>query len=340
MNTHRKKGAAATHSAPPPAKPTTLATASKIDVFAAARERFTIPEIWETLGLPGEPKPACRSPFRDERTASFSIFDSGRAWKDHGTGDGGDVVSFLCHARNCDHTDARQWFMERLSITPPPPPTKAPPPKKIQWPGQLVTGDHRRWDLFSRKRGICYGATFTAVEIGFLRFLRVDGLACFSVTDDTGRAAEIRRWDGQPFFNKSKAYPLRGVDKSWPLGLAENPKAPSVILCEGATDFLAALHLYHLYRKSGGKSRWAIAAMLGASCRNLHPQAVELLRGRHVRLVPDADAAGAAMAAHWKSYLPAHCSCTVDTVFLPDKTDLTDNLQKMNCNELFSTPIL
>jgi hypothetical protein len=339
METYTKRGAAVSRDAPPPHKPTTLAAASKIDVFAAARERFTIPEIWETLGLPGEPKPACKSPFRDERSPSFSIFDSGRGWKDHATGDGGDVIEFLRKARDCDHADAREWFQNRLGISPPPPPTKAPPPpKRIQWPGQLKKGDHRVWDLFSRKRGLSYAATACAVEIGFLRFLRVDGVPCYCITDATGRAAEIRRWDGELFFNKSKAYPLRGVDKSWPLGLAENPKAPQAMLCEGATDFLTALHLYHLYRKSGGKSRWAIAAMLGASCRNLHPQAVELLRGRHVRLVPDADPAGAVMAAHWKTYLPLNCGSSVDVVCLPDGTDLADNLEKMNHHELFTTP--
>lgn len=42
----------------------------------------------------------CRSPFRNDRKPSFSISEDGKLWKDHGTGAGGDVVSFVMRGLN------------------------------------------------------------------------------------------------------------------------------------------------------------------------------------------------------------------------------------------------
>ena len=57
------------------------------EVIEAAKEKLRIPELWRLLGLPGEPKALCHSPFRKDHHPSFSIFDEGRQAKDHATGE-------------------------------------------------------------------------------------------------------------------------------------------------------------------------------------------------------------------------------------------------------------
>src|SRR5580658_6367521 len=64
------------------------------DALDAAKARVGIADAWRALGLPGEPRRTCRSPFREDRHASFSISADGHLWFDHATGEGGDVVDF------------------------------------------------------------------------------------------------------------------------------------------------------------------------------------------------------------------------------------------------------
>jgi hypothetical protein len=290
------------------------------DLFSEARETITIPDAWRMLGFEGEPKRSCRSPFREDRTPSFSIFDDGRGWKDHTTGEGGDVVE------------------DRSAIPLPPPPKKPKEelPRKIEWP-RGISDSNSGWSQFLQLKGISSPAAYAMVQAGILRFCRIDGHDCYIVTDRTWRAAEIRRVDGVNF-GSSKAYPLRGVDKRWLPGLEPlytTLRATSLLLTEGATDLLSGLDLYSRYRRSGGARSWGVATVLGAGCKTIHPDAIPLLRGRHVRIVPDADQAGDVMAEHWTGLL-RKIGCSVDIVNLPSGTDLSDNLQQISPSDLFS----
>ncbi len=310
----------------------------KPDIFHEAREKYTIADIWQALGLEGEPRASCRSPFREDRTPSFSIFDDGKAWFDHATGEGGDVISFLCAAKGIDYKEARVWFGERLGIdfhNPHDPSPPAPPPPKIAWPSELSIADAATWQRFAEDRGYQFGAVAVMVQSGILRFTTAEGAPCIVITDSTRRAAEIRRWDGKVFRTSSKAYPLRGVSKDWLVGLAMMQGHPNVMITEGATDLLTAIDIYFRYRKSGGVNNWCICAALGAGVKRLAPDALELLRDKRIRLVPDADAAGAKMQAHFTDMLNKH-GCTVDAALLPDGTDLTDNLETINPQDLFT----
>jgi hypothetical protein len=118
------------------------------------------------LGLPGEPKDSgtMRSPFRDESNPSFSIFDNGRGFKDHG-GEGacGDGVEFARVALRTDHAGVRDWWMERSGIDyfdhgdgkASSRPAKAPaPPKRIEWPAELIEGTSATWKAFADLREI------------------------------------------------------------------------------------------------------------------------------------------------------------------------------------------
>ena len=310
------------------------------DLFAEAREKFKIADAWHLLGYDGEPKASCKCPFREDRHPSFSIHSDGSAWTDHATGDGGDVIEFIRHAIGGDHKDVREWLRQRIGTDRPA--SKATPAqqeaKRIEWPADIIEGTGTTWEGFSKLKGLTYPAVHVMVQAGILRFARIDGAKCYVITDASGRAAEIRRMDGKQF-GASKAYPLRGVDKSWLPGielLADAPPETAVLITEGATDLLSAFDLYTRYRRTfPERHSWQPAALLGAACKNLHPQASKLIRGRRVRLVPDADSAGDAMADHWTKLL-RKVGCEVDVVTLPKGTDLTDHLTTLPPPELFS----
>ena len=75
----------------------------------AALDKLLIADIWRLLGLPRNPPErdkSVRSPFRDDKHPSFSIFDKGRRYKDHGTGEQGNAADFLAKARNLSNGEA------------------------------------------------------------------------------------------------------------------------------------------------------------------------------------------------------------------------------------------
>ncbi len=77
----------------------------------AAKERLSIPALWAMLNLPGKPERSCRSPFREDRSPSFSIYADGRKWKDHGTGLGGDA-DFRAAAGNLSKAEGARKLIE------------------------------------------------------------------------------------------------------------------------------------------------------------------------------------------------------------------------------------
>ena len=58
-------------------------TAALDSPLQAAKERLTIAALRAMLELPGKHARSCRSPFREDHNASFSMYDDGRKWKDH-----------------------------------------------------------------------------------------------------------------------------------------------------------------------------------------------------------------------------------------------------------------
>jgi|GEM_PF-1199334 len=47
-----------------------------------------------------------KSPFREERTASFAVYPESNSWFDFGSGEGGDIISFFRKLYNCSYRDA------------------------------------------------------------------------------------------------------------------------------------------------------------------------------------------------------------------------------------------
>ena len=311
------------------------------DLFQQARESITITQAWKMLGLQGEPKATCRSPWRDEKSPSFSIYGNDRKWKDHGEQIGGDVVEFIKHAIGGDYSAVREWLQPRIGmIEAPRTPAKAPVmPKSIQYPAATTEGTARHWRALAVARGFYQTTVEILAKFGMVKFMHHEGKNCFIVTDATNRNAEIRRIDKQPFGNGKKAYPLTGVDKSWLVGAAFLDHSPEahVLLVEGATDFLTAWDLNVLYRRQLGRPapKWVPVALLGAGCKALHPDCAALLAGRHVRLVPDGDTAGDQMRGHWEALLLKN-GCTVDCIETPRGKDLTDIKNEHEPSEIFN----
>lgn len=47
-----------------------------------------------------------KSPFREERTASFAVYPESNSWFDFGSGEGGDIISFFRKLYSCSYRDA------------------------------------------------------------------------------------------------------------------------------------------------------------------------------------------------------------------------------------------
>ncbi len=312
----------------------------------ALKESLRIPEVWRALGLPGQPAPTCRSPFRPDKSPSFSIYQDGRRWKDFATGQGGDVIDFIATARQTGKGEALRLFLELAGVprqAPPPPPAPQTPPSPPPPPAQEATplqallraerpeqhpdgvrvplhhGTEADRRLVAESRRICPEAVSLALALRTLTFSIVQGYRCWVLTDAAGRSAEARRLDGLPFpecgtLGRRKAHTLRGSRKSWPLGVAVLRRVPdfrTLLLVEGGPDYLAALHF------ANELERWDVlpVAMLGRGTgRRMDPGALELMRGRQVCIYPHADADGGGLqsARLWAAQLH-HAGCTVST---------------------------
>ena len=84
--------------------------------IAEIKDRYRISQAWSDEGLKGLPGKEVRSPFRDDKNPSFSVFNEGRSWKDHGSDEGGDVLDFICLARGCEFKEAKKIIEDRLSL--------------------------------------------------------------------------------------------------------------------------------------------------------------------------------------------------------------------------------
>jgi hypothetical protein len=158
----------------------------------------------------------------------------------------------------------------------------------------------------------CFGTLFIGTVVGF---------RCWIVTDERRLCAEARRMDGQHFpaigsLGERKAHTLKGSVKNWPVGLVvgrdfDRETVRAWLAVEGGPDYLAAMH----FIIAGSHDCLPIAFLGAGTGRELHPEALPLLRRRRVRFYPHADANGAGLRAtqRWCEQLRA-LGCTCDAV--------------------------
>lgn len=90
------------------------------DVLDEARQHLPLPLLMRALGLEHCCRKSCKSPFRAERRASFSVFqkDGRWWWKDHGTGASGDEIAFLAAWTNSNRRDAFKAYLQMADVSP------------------------------------------------------------------------------------------------------------------------------------------------------------------------------------------------------------------------------
>jgi putative DNA primase/helicase len=91
------------------------------DTISQCKEVLPLPALWHKLGVPGEPKRSCKSPFRDDDDrSSFSVFERDGRWyfKDHAREeDKGDEIDFIERWRKCDNKEAIRIYHDLAGVT-------------------------------------------------------------------------------------------------------------------------------------------------------------------------------------------------------------------------------
>jgi hypothetical protein len=260
---------------------------------------YRIPTAWRDLGLPGQPGKSVASPFREDHSPSFSVFQDGMRYKDHATGDGGDLFDFVMMGRMCAMAEAVRFVEERLGITCPEhqsdttwkPAAKLPP---------LRAESTTELRELANGRGFAVEGLQLAQERGFLKFATLWRHPAWCVSDRRQQLHEFRRIDGQlwPAYGRlsERKSHCTGTGKSWPLGVEESRSYPKIAMVEGAPDFLAAFHFMVVERK---QDTVAPVAVLGAANHRLAPEAMAMFAGKTVCLYPHVDEAGVKAAKAW-----------------------------------------
>ena len=291
----------------------------------AAKQRLTIPEVWQLKGLPGKPGKSCKNPSREDRHPSLSIFADGRLFKDHATDQTGDVVAFLAMVGCISMSDAAKELIAlagghtRASTALPGPTfTRSPDREKPTLPElRKPTADELLAIQLQRKLPEPYGLEI-AVHRGLLWLGDVyehstkATVPAWIVTDDSRWNAQARRMDGQPWTLPegltAKAKTLKGSAASWPIGAANLGVARNVIFTEGPPDLLAAITAVFLANKQSVPFMESIGFVCVAGAKNsLHPDSLACFKGRRVRVVPHMDLSGTGMsgAEAWATQLSA-----------------------------------
>ena len=273
-----------------------------------AKGKLDIPTVAARCFPNWKPALSCHSPWREDRNPSFSVFDQGRKWKDHSTGDHGDAVDFLGKALDIPAQEAIRRFVEmagggyREQSRPTARPTAPLPPadsddkrhKRAMWPAMELPTDNELEAIATLRRLPLDGPHWASMD-GVLRMANVEGQRCWITRSTCGKNAQARRLDGLPLGENLKAKTLAGSIATLPVGNYHDRRWPAVALLEGGPDVLAA---YAAIYKLGLLDTVAVAGMLGAAMRPPYG-ALATMAGRRVRIFQHNDVAGQKAADSW-----------------------------------------
>lgn len=291
------------------------------------KERFRVEDAWEALALTGTPGKSCKCPWRDDRHASFSVFDEGRKWNDFSTAEHGDVIDFIARALDLDASEACRRFLAMAGNGSPPsgqvPSRKnenhagEPARKREAWPTfePLTTADIQALAALRHLPADAVEILSKSTRTKLIHAAAVDGHRSFVFRE--GTFAQARRFDGEPFaFDGStiKSKNLPGSTGAF-IGRKLLGETPPILLVEGVIGMLEAVAAIVLTDRTD----WTALAATSASSRFARdPELLAMLRGRRVRIVPDHDAKGQGFdaAAAWIAELES-TGAIVDAFPLP-----------------------
>jgi DNA primase len=248
---------------------------SKIEKIRAS---CTIEWAWKILDLPGRPARTCKSPFREDKKPSFSVYmaKDGQRWYDQGTGEGGDVVDFWAAAKGItlqaaiDELGLMMGIEAKRHTARYRTPEKAkekPEEKPVQWPSDLRMPTIAECESLGMLRDLPAAAFDVAALLGFLKVGTHKGELLWFLTDASKQGAEGKTFTGDPCLaSGKKTAALPGTSKSWCYGLMSDREEwnaiDKLVIVEGLPDFFAALAILIDYP---GNAR--PISMLGASTR-------------------------------------------------------------------------
>ena len=275
------------------------------------RATCSIAWAWKILGLPGTPAKDCKSPFRQEKRASFRIYQAkdGERFHDHGDASGGDVVDFVAKAKGCSVKEALHTLQAMTGTEAPQrPPEAFSAPQGletaaavIQWPENLCPPTQDECQQLARLRSLSPEAFFLAGRLGTLLMGDQRGQRLWITTDQRMRSAARRRLDGQPLdgIGKKSASP-KGAPRDWIIGTqTTNPaldQLKNILIVEGEGDYYAGLQL-----ALESKINFKVLAILGAATRTFHPDCQPQFRDSTVLIIAhnDRSLAGEKAAKDW-----------------------------------------
>jgi DNA primase len=311
-----------------------------------AKERLDVTAVAAKLFPHWEPATSCKAPWREDNSASFSVYDNGQRWKDHGTADHGDAVDFLGKALDIPAQEAIRRFVEmagggyREQSRPTARPSAPLPPadsddkrhKRAMWPVMELPTDSELETIATLRRLPLDGPHWASMD-GALRMANVEGQRCFIIRSTCGKNAQARRLDGQPLGENLKAKTLAGSIATLPVGNYHDRRWPAVAVVEGGPDVLAA---YAAIYKLGLLDAVAVAGMLGAAMRPPYG-ALATMAGRRVRIFQHNDTAGQKAADSWARLIhhaggdvdiwtPAQAGADLNDIFHLTESELSEAL--------------
>jgi len=285
------------------------------------RQRLPLPGLMGALGLGEQAERLAFCPFhKNTKTGAFSVWvdnEDRYRWKCHAGCGGGDEVDFLEKYLGLSKKDAIHRYIELAGGAVYWIPTRRTVPRLnalerkarvVRLPDDIHVGTWDELQTVARLRGVDAWAVATMQQNGILRFGTVCGQRCWLAMDNLHRNVESRRLDGRKFaafdsLGERKVHTLAGSSKAWPVGLAMPGDLLKyfgrILLVEGSGDLVAGYHFALL-----GAVRRLPIAMLGAGV-DIAPEALHLLAGRDVVIVPHIDpgCAGEAAGRRWAAQL-------------------------------------
>lgn len=231
-----------------------------------------------------------------------------------------DAIRFAAAWRKTGEKEAYHYFMKHAEGRPI---AGRDASRKVSEQGivlpQMSDLTHADLEAIASLRQIDAEALQWAASLGILRSARVCMEPSWLLTDSAGCVAEARTLSGAwypPYrsLSERKAHTIRGSKKSWPVGAAllhQKPSITSIMLLEGGPDMLAAFHFLCRF----GICNVLPVAMLGAGAGRLGiaPEALQLFRGKHVRIYPHNDVSGMTGFCNWLPQL-SKAGCEVSRV--------------------------